>query len=148
RIAAAVHAAGNDMGKAKDAGANDATSQAADRDRQDEATPGEKGFAGIISGGLPYLLLVVAVLVPVYYVSRYVGGQARWSDLIMPIAFAGIAGWMGLTLRTLRGALRDKSTVIFALFTFIVLFWMAFEQAGNALNLWAEFHTVLSVGSI
>jgi proton-dependent oligopeptide transporter, POT family len=149
RIATAVHAAGNDMGKARDAGsAKDAASQASDRDQQDEATPGAKGFAGIISGGLPYLLLAVAVLVPVYYMYNYVTGQVRWSDLIMPIAFAGIAGWMGLTLRTLKGALRDKSTVIFALFAFIVLFWMAFEQAGNALNLWAEFHTVLSVGSI
>ncbi|MDB4993443.1 MAG: Di-/tripeptide transporter, partial [Myxococcaceae bacterium] len=40
-----------------------------------------------------------------------------------------------------KGAARDKSIVIFVLFFFVVLFWMAFEQAGNALNLWAEFFT-------
>jgi POT family proton-dependent oligopeptide transporter len=92
--------------------------------------------------------MAVAVLLPVYYLYNYLTGKAHWSDLIMPTAFGGIAGWMGATLLRIKGALRDKSTVIFALFAFIVLFWMAFEQAGNALNLWAEFHTRLSIGSI
>jgi POT family proton-dependent oligopeptide transporter len=55
---------------------------------------------------------------------------------------------MALTLLRIRGAARDKSVVIFIFFMFAVLFWMAFEQAGNALNLWAEFHTDLSVGSL
>ncbi|HWL86706.1 MAG TPA: hypothetical protein VNO21_12940, partial [Polyangiaceae bacterium] len=39
----------------------------------------------------------------------------------------------------------DKSIVIFILFVFQLLFWMSFEQAGNALNLWAEFNTTRKV---
>ena len=54
---------------------------------------------------------------------------------------------MASTLRRIGGAARDKSIVIFIFFMFAVLFWMAFEQAGNALNLWAQFHTDLSIGS-
>ena len=52
---------------------------------------------------------------------------------------------MGFLLLKIRGAARDKSTVIFVLFAFTVLFWMAFEQAGNALNIWADVHTDLHV---
>ena len=65
----------------------------------------------------------------------------------MPLAFGLVGIGMGFLLRTIRGAARDKSTVIFVLFGFTVLFWMAFEQQGNALNLWADFHTDLHVGS-
>src|SRR5688572_30877798 len=52
-----------------------------------------------------------------------------------------------LVLRGIRGASRDKSTVIFVLFLAAVLFWMAFEQAGNTLNIWAITHTDLRIGS-
>jgi POT family proton-dependent oligopeptide transporter len=62
-------------------------------------------------------------------------------------AFGLVFAWMGVTLMRIKGASRDKSIVIFVLFIFSVLFWMAFEQAGNALNLWAEFHTDRKVGS-
>jgi len=67
----------------------------------------------------------------------------------MPTAFAIVFLAMGILLRTIRGAAKDKSIVIFVLFVFVVLFWMAFEQAGNALNLWAEFFTDrhITVGS-
>jgi POT family proton-dependent oligopeptide transporter len=75
-------------------------------------------------------------------------GAETWANVIMPVAFGAISGWMGLTLLSLRGAARDKSTVIFVFFVFAVLFWMAFEQAGNALNLWAQFHTDLHVGPV
>ena len=65
----------------------------------------------------------------------------------MPIAFGAISGWMALDAPADRGRRSDKSIVIFIFFMFAVLFWMAFEQAGNALNLWAQFHTDLSIGS-
>jgi POT family proton-dependent oligopeptide transporter len=91
-------------------------------------------------------MLVAAVTLPVRYLWLATRSQVAWSEAIMPCAIGAIAAWMGLTLARLRGASKDKSVVIFVLFAFAVLFWMAFEQAGNALNLWAEFHTRLAVG--
>ena len=93
-------------------------------------------------------MVVAAVALPADYVWRAYRGEVGWMDVIMPVAFGAISGWMASTLRRIGGAARDKSIVIFIFFMFAVLFWMAFEQAGNALNLWAQFHTDLSIGSI
>lgn len=153
KVNEAVRAAGNDLRTAREMERDDAAKAKADpghagelndavtRDKHDEETPGEGGAAGVVAKALPFVMLGAAVLLPLKYIYDAVTGAAPWSDVIMPTAFGAIAGWMGLTLRTLKGASRDKSTVIFSLFFFSVLFWMAFEQAGNALNLWAEFHT-------
>lgn len=153
KVLEAVKAAGNDLRTARQMELDDAAKRKADpghadqlndanaRDERDANAPGEGGVAGIISRGLPIVMIATAALIPIKYVVDFASGKVHWSDLIMPIAFAAIAGWMGVTLRTIRGASRDKSIVIFSLFFFSVLFWMAFEQAGNALNLWAEFHT-------
>jgi POT family proton-dependent oligopeptide transporter len=153
KVVEAVKAAGNDLRTAHQMEIDDKAKRKADpahaaelddanaRDERDAQQPGAVGFAGIISRGLPVVMIAAAVLIPAKYLLDFFGGKAHWSSLIMPIAFAGIAGWMGVTLRTIKGASRDKSIVIFSLFFFSVLFWMAFEQAGNALNLWAEFHT-------
>ena len=153
KVLEAVKAAGNDLRTARQMEKDDAAKLKADpghagelddaaaRDERAAQAPGAEGFSGIISKGLPIVMIAAAVLIPVKYLVDFASGKVHWSDLIMPFAFAGIAGWMGVTLRTIRGASRDKSIVIFSLFFFCVLFWMAFEQAGNALNLWAEFHT-------
>ena len=153
KVVEAVKAAGNDLRTAREMERDDAAKKKADpahadevndattRDEQDARTPGTAGLAGSISRGLPWVMIGAAVLLPAKYLIDVLGGHAHFTDLIMPTAFGAVAGWMGLTLRTLKGASRDKSSVIFSLFFFSVLFWMAFEQAGNALNLWAEFQT-------
>jgi POT family proton-dependent oligopeptide transporter len=133
-----IEAAGNDLTLQ--------TAERAGRQEQEAGAEGAAGVSGVLARAFPILMLFIAVAVPVRYVWLASQGAARWSDVLMPCAFAGISGWMGVTLLRLRGAARDKSTVIFVFFAFAVLFWMAFEQAGNALNLWAQFHTRLEVG--
>jgi POT family proton-dependent oligopeptide transporter len=113
-----------------------------------EAEPGVTGFGGIIAKVTPFVLFALAVVVPARFIYLAATGQQGWTDVIMPLLFSGIGAWMGYTLLTIKGAGRDKSTVIFVLFTFVVLFWMAFEQAGNALNIWAEYHTTRMLGPI
>jgi POT family proton-dependent oligopeptide transporter len=135
-----VEAAGNDLR----VGAKSAAARGGDVDPE---VAGAGGAAGMLSVAVPYVLLAAAVALPARYSWLAVRGEVAWSEAIMPWAIGGIAGWMGLTLARLRGASKDKSVVIFVLFAFAVLFWMAFEQAGNALNLWAEFHTRLELGS-
>ncbi len=41
-------------------------------------------------------------------------------------------------LSNLSMAVRDRVLAIYALFIFVVFFWAAFEQAGNAMNVWAD----------
>ncbi len=48
---------------------------------------------------------------------------------------AFIAAWI---LSKLSMAVRDRVLAIYALFVFVVFFWGAFEQAGNAMNVWAD----------
>jgi POT family proton-dependent oligopeptide transporter len=113
-----------------------------------EAEPAARGTGGAVAKGFLATMLVAAVGLPADYLWRAVHREVAWTDVIMPVAFGAIWGWMALTLGRIRGAARDKSLVIFVFFLFAVLFWMAFEQAGNALNLWAQFHTDLSVGGL
>ncbi len=144
RVLSDVHAAGNDVTPKR---GSDKASQTNDQDEQSSQTPGEGGFAGVVSKILPALLVVAALGITAQYVYLFIKGEASPTSLIMPIAFGAIAIAMARALGTLEGAARDKSVVIFAAFVFAVFFWMAYEQAGNALNLWAEFHTRLNLGS-
>ncbi|HSQ64693.1 MAG TPA: peptide MFS transporter [Polyangiaceae bacterium] len=113
----------------------------------DEEKPRASGIAGLLGAIYPYVLLTSSFGLPVYYGLRVYRHLEPATALIMPCAFAAVFLTMGLLLRTIRGAAKDKSVVIFVLFIFVVLFWMAFEQAGNALNLWAEFFTDRHIGS-
>jgi POT family proton-dependent oligopeptide transporter len=111
------------------------------RTAEDETLPPATGSAGIVAKVMPFLMLAIAVVVPVRCIYVLATGHDSLKGVFMPIAFSLISGLMGYVLLTIKGAARDKSIVIFVLFFFVVLFWMAFEQAGNALNLWAEFFT-------
>ncbi len=136
-----VEAAGNDLKVA----AKGQRSGAESTD-PDEHQPGAGGVPGTVASGFLVLMVIAAVALPADYIWRASRGDVAWTDVIMPVAFGAISGWMAATLRRIGGASRDKSIVIFIFFMFAVLFWMAFEQAGNALNLWAQFHTDLSIG--
>jgi POT family proton-dependent oligopeptide transporter len=140
RILADVAAAGNsvDVVKKDDEKKDEAKPVELE---EDEKQPGETGFAGLIAKAWPVALLSLAILVPAHAIWGFVQGTVSGKDAVMHTALAAIAGWMGVNLRTIKGRSRDKSTVIFVLFMFTVLFWMAFEQAGNALNIWAEYNT-------
>ena len=139
-----VEAAGNDLRVA--ARAKDAERRRRD---PDEHQPAAGGAAGVVASGFLVLMVVAAVALPARLPLAGVPRRgAPGRDVIMPVAFGAISGWMASTLRRIGGAARDKSIVIFIFFMFAVLFWMAFEQAGNALNLWAQFHTDLTIGSL
>jgi proton-dependent oligopeptide transporter, POT family len=138
-IAAAGNALTIEKAPAKEKADLSSTKKASGDDEARE--PGATGFAGLVGKIYPLMMIAIGVGVPIYYILMVVRGVAPLQDAIMPIAFAAISGGMGFTLTTIKGASRDRSTVIFILFMFAVLFWMAFEQAGNALNIWADVHT-------
>lgn len=86
-----------------------------------------------------FVLLALAALVagPVLY----------WTDrmdldnAIFCVLVAGAVGTLAAVLFRTRGRERDRTMAICLLLTFVVAFWMAFEQAGNVLNVWADKHT-------
>jgi POT family proton-dependent oligopeptide transporter len=110
-----------------------------------EAKPWATGFAGAVRTFFPPFLIVLGVLIAGYYAYGVSKGEEKPTSLIMPIAFVCVFVWMNITLGTIKGVARDRSVVIFITFFFQIVFWMAFEQAGNALNLWAAHNTDLRV---
>jgi dipeptide/tripeptide permease len=66
--------------------------------------------------------------------SEYVANDTLVSLGIVAVC-ALISAWI---LGHPRGALRDRVLTIYVLGVFVVFFWAAFEQAGNALNVWAD----------
>jgi POT family proton-dependent oligopeptide transporter len=143
-VRADVEAAGNTMGvvprPARRGGRGGAARE------KENATPSAGGVAGLLAKASLVLMAVVGVVVPVLSVAAVVRGQSSVVEAVMTTAFALVALAMVFVLRTIGGAARDKSIVIFVLFAFTVLFWMGFEQAGNAITIWADMHTDLHVG--
>jgi POT family proton-dependent oligopeptide transporter len=119
----------------------------AEEQKSDADSPGADGVAGIVSKVYPFVMVVAALGIAGMYLYLFAKGEAKPTALIMPIAFGGVFVTMATILMRLKGKEGDKSKVIFLLFCFAVLFWMAFEQAGNALSIWADQHTVLKIGS-
>jgi POT family proton-dependent oligopeptide transporter len=152
-VSKAVFAAGNDfrtvreLRRDEEAGAPETRAAAEAAMEGDEEKPRVSGISSLLSTAYPYLLLASSIALPAYYGWLVFEHVDKPISLVMPTAFAIVFLAMGILLRKIRGAARDKSIVIFVVFIFVVLFWMAFEQAGNALNLWAEFFTDRHIGS-
>ena len=148
QIRADVEAAGNTMDLAVKRSPAPGGGRAAVVRDPAESLPGQPGFAGFLARATPLVMIAGGAVVPILNVVAVARGQSSLLDVLMPTALAVIAIVMGFVLRSIGGVARDKSVVIFVLFAFTVLFWMAFEQAGNALNIWADMHTDLHIGSI
>jgi amino acid/peptide transporter (Peptide:H+ symporter), bacterial len=58
-----------------------------------------------------------------------------------------IGAAVGTTIIGTKGEERNRVLAIFIVAFFVVFFWMAFEQAGSSMNLFADRHTNLSIGS-
>jgi proton-dependent oligopeptide transporter, POT family len=143
RVLADIEAAGNEL-KAAEKKKAEASKNELDPDEQ---KPPAEGIAKMVRTIAMPLIIGLALVIAVYYGIEVSKGHEKPTSLIMPIGFLGVFVWMTLTLNTIKGAAKDKSTVIFVLFLAAVLFWMAFEQAGNTLNIWAITHTDLHIGS-
>jgi POT family proton-dependent oligopeptide transporter len=67
---------------------------------------------------------------------------------LMNYAFGLIIGAaLGVTLLGTRGEERNRVIALFIVVFFVIFFWMAFEQAGSSMNLFADRYTDRSVGS-
>jgi POT family proton-dependent oligopeptide transporter len=143
RVLADIEAAGNQLKAAEKKKAEAASSEL----DPDEQKPAAEGIPKMVRTIAMPLINALALTIAIYYAFQVSKGHEKPTSLIMPIGFLGVFVWMTITLNGIKGAAKDKSTVIFVLFLAAVLFWMAFEQAGNTLNIWAITHTDLHLGS-
>ena len=93
---------------------------------------------GFLAAGIGMCL---SVLIQLAFAQRYIGNVGRQPAAHRSLALAG-----GVKL-PLTAVERDRLRVIFVIFTFVVIFWATFEQAGGLMNLFADKYTDRTVGS-
>lgn len=94
--------------------------------------------AGFFAAGVGMCL---SVLIQLAFAQRYIGNVGRQPAAHRSLQLAG-----GVK-KPLTPIERDRLRVIFVIFTFVVIFWATFEQAGGLMNLFAEKYARREVGS-
>jgi proton-dependent oligopeptide transporter, POT family len=92
---------------------------------------------GFLCAGIGMLL---SVIIQLAFAQRYIGNVGREPAAQRSLRMAGG------TKVPLTQVERDRLRVIFVIFTFVVIFWATFEQAGGLMNLFAEKYTDRQVG--
>ena len=93
---------------------------------------------GFLAAGIGMCL---SVLIQLAFAQRYIGNVGREPAARRSLRMAGG------TKAPLTAVERDRLRVIFVIFTFVVIFWATFEQAGGLMNLFADKYTDRQVGS-
>ncbi|HXV41048.1 MAG TPA: peptide MFS transporter, partial [Steroidobacteraceae bacterium] len=93
---------------------------------------------GFLAAGIGMSL---SVIIQLAFSTRYIGNVG-----VEPAAKRSLK-MAGGTKHPLTAVERDRLRVIFVIFTFVVIFWATFEQAGGLLNLFADKYTDRSVGA-
>ena len=93
---------------------------------------------GFLAAGIGMLL---SVIIQLAYAQRYIGNVGREPAAQRSLRMAGGKK------EPLTPIERDRLRVIFVIFTFVVIFWATFEQAGGLMNLFAEKYTDRQAGS-
>ena len=87
---------------------------------------------GMAIGLLVYLLGMRVVMERVRLVAGHEKGGTGSATGDRPVAN-----------ETPRNVVRDRIVVLIVIFVFVIVFWMAFEQAANVMTVWADKHTNL-----
>jgi len=93
---------------------------------------------GFLAAGIGMCL---SVIIQLAFAQRYIGNVGRQPAAHRSLQLAG-----GVK-QPLTPVERDRLRVIFVIFTFVVIFWATFEQAGGLMNLFADKYTDRQVGS-
>jgi len=84
---------------------------------------------GFFAGGIGMLL---SVIIQLAFAQRYIGDVGRVPSARRSLALSGGEK------QPLTNVEKDRLRVVFVIFTFVVIFWATFEQAGGLMNLFAE----------
>ena len=91
------------------------------------------------SAGFDFVTLALAVVGGAIGIGLgYYFGDAGFVSALFPGVVGFFAGYLIGTTRLLNGEELKRVLVIFILFSFSILFWMTYEQAGSSLTLFAD----------
>jgi POT family proton-dependent oligopeptide transporter len=93
---------------------------------------------GFLAAGIG---MTISVIIQLAFSNRFIGDVG-----VEPAAKRSLK-MAGGVKHPLTAVERDRLRVIFVIFTFVVIFWATFEQAGGLLNLFADKYTDRSVGA-
>jgi POT family proton-dependent oligopeptide transporter len=93
---------------------------------------------GFLAAGIG---MILSVIIQLAFAQRYIGDVGR-----EPAAQRSLK-MSGGTKHPLTQVERERLRVIFVIFTFVVIFWATFEQAGGLMNLFADKYARREVGS-
>jgi POT family proton-dependent oligopeptide transporter len=85
--------------------------------------------------------MLLSVIIQLAFAQRYIGDVGRVPSAKRSLELSGG------TKHPLTQVERERLRVIFVIFTFVVIFWATFEQAGGLMNLFAEKYARREVGS-
>ncbi|MFN8582371.1 MAG: peptide MFS transporter [Gemmatimonadaceae bacterium] len=74
----------------------------------------------------------------------WLGSGGNWFGVLMG---ATVGAALGLSVLGSHGEERKRVIALFIVVFFVIFFWMAYEQAGSSLNIFADRYTDLKVGS-
>jgi POT family proton-dependent oligopeptide transporter len=87
---------------------------------------------------LPVLLIVLSVLLATGGLTLWQLQRMSFDNMLIMVAAAGATVFASWIAKQVRWALRDRVLSILLMGIPVVAFWAAAEQAGNALNIWAD----------
>jgi POT family proton-dependent oligopeptide transporter len=123
-------------GKKHSPDANAATSTANSMDTGNVPLP----FPSLSKAG-PWIFAALAV-------AGIVGGPLGWilghvdlDTMLFSVISGAALAILGFVLYVVHGVARDRTLAIGTLMIFVIVFWFAFEQAGNTMTVWADKHT-------
>jgi len=109
--------------------------------KQDDANASARGAAALVNEPVNVIPGIVGAAIGLVLAFLLHGG---WLGYLFCII---IGGAVGTTVFGTEGEERKRVLAIFIVAFFVVFFWMAYEQAGSSMNLFADRHTNLSIGS-
>lgn len=83
--------------------------------------------------------MVISVILQLMFAQRYIGDVGKVPSAKRSLTQGGN--------EPLTREERDRLRVVFSLFLFVVMFWLAFEQAGGLMSIFAQDHTNRQVGA-
>jgi len=92
-----------------------------------------------LSSSSPTIMVAFGVIIPLLSLALWLLGRTSPNNALAFGLGGGAGSFMGAyVLSRITMALRDRVLAIYIVAIFVVFFWAAFEQAGNAMNVYAD----------